>query len=201
MADDPRPKTLPPEDLEPDPGELVLEWAEALDRIDYLSLLGLPRPTSIDQVPSDDAVRDGFRAFALAFHPDRHLDAEPEVRDAATRVFRRGAEAYRVLQDPLLRRRYVRLLVEEGALRLQTEELEQARSSRGPAPSRVQDLIKSASARPFAERADELIAAGDFGQAKLQLQLAVMREPQNARLKEKLDELERKVTSLRPPRA
>jgi curved DNA-binding protein CbpA len=184
------PITLPPEELEADPEERVREWAETIDRIDYLTLLGL---SSLIE-PTDDEVRDAWRAFALSFHPDRHRDSEDDVRLAATRVFQRGAEAYRVLQDPVLRKRYLRLLA-EGHLRMPQDEVAQSR--RGT--DRLQDIVRSAGARPFAVRADELIAKGDLKQARLQLQLAVMREPSNAHLEERLRELEELLAKPRRP--
>lgn len=184
------PITLPPEELEADPDERVREWADSIDRIDYLTLLGL----STLFPPSDAEVRDAWRAFALSFHPDRHRDSEDDVRLAATRVFQRGAEAYRVLQDPALRRRYLRLFA-EGHLRMPQDEV--AQSGRGGA--RVQDLVRSAGARPFAVKADELIAKGELRQARLQLQLAAMREPGNAHLEERMREVEALLTASKRP--
>lgn len=183
-----RPKTLPPEDLEADPEERIMEWASSIDRIDYLTLLGL----SSILPPTDLEVRDAWRAFALSFHPDRHRDAPDDVRAAATRVFQRGVEAYRVLQDPLLRRRYMRM-VEEGQLRMSQDEV----TSSGRDGGRIQDMARSAGARPFAVRADELIVRGDLKQARLQLQLALMREPENIRLQERMQELQAKIDGAR----
>jgi curved DNA-binding protein CbpA len=189
------PVTLPPEALDEDPEEQVLAMDASLEELDYLGVLQMPDPAS-EEGPTDQEVREAWRAFALAFHPDRHLDAPPEVRAAATRVFRRGAEAYRVLQDPLLRKSYVRSIA-EGKKRMTIEELQQV-STRSMAPSSlVRHLVKSAAAEPFAIRADELIEQGSFSQAKLQIQLALAREPQNLRLKEKLDEVDKRLASLR----
>jgi curved DNA-binding protein CbpA len=187
MASDQRPQTLPPEDLESDPEDLVLEWAESLDRFDYLTLLRLPR----DREPTDNDVREAWRAFALTFHPDRHRDADANVHAAATRVFQRGVEAYRVLQDPPLRRRYL----SSGALRMSHEQISAAK--RGREITRAQDMVRSAVARPFAVRADELIERGDLKQARLQLQLALMREPQNELLNEKMRALEQQIAARR----
>lgn len=178
-------QTLPPEDLESDPEEAILEWARTIDSVDYLTLLRLPPGE-----PTEARVREAWRAFALAFHPDRHRDAPDEVRDAATRVFQRGAEAYRILLDPTLRARYMEL-VAQGALRMTPEEA--AESIRPSA--RAQDLVRSAVARPFAEKADELIARGELKQARLQLQLAAMREPNNAKLAARLRELDEQLRS------
>ncbi len=184
MAVDDERQTLPPEDLEADPEEAILEWARTVDAVDYLTLLRLPL-----EEPTEASVREAFRTFALAFHPDRHRDAPDDVRDAATRVFQRGAEAYRILLDPALRRRYMEL-VAHGTLRMSEGEIVESRRS---GSARVQDLVRSSIARPFAEKADELIARGDLKQARLQLQLAAMREPNNDKLAARLRELDEQL--------
>ena len=182
------PITIPPEDLEDDPEERIVEWAATIDRIDYFTLLGLS--TLIE--PSDDEVRAAWRSFALSFHPDRHRDADDDVRAAATRVFQLGAEAYRVLLDPMLRRRYMRMY-EEGQFRMSGDEVAASRSD----ADRIQDMVRSPGAKPFAVRADELIARGDLKQARLQLQLALIREPTNPRLQERMKELEEQISGAR----
>jgi curved DNA-binding protein CbpA len=171
---------LPPDDLETDPDEAILAWARALDSVDYLTLLRLPQTE-----PTSDDVRVAWRQFALVFHPDGRRDAPDEVRVAATHVFQRGAEAYRILLDPTLRRRYMQLLA-QGVLRMSPDEV----ADTNRPDERVQDLVRSAVARPFAEKADELIARGDLKQARLQLQLAIMREPNNQKLAERLRALD-----------
>lgn len=181
--------SLPPDDLEPDMDDVVLRWGASLDALDYFTLLRLEAATS--DSTTEAQVRAAFHAFALAFHPDRYRGAPDDVRDSANRVYCLGAEAYRVLLDPLLRRRYVRSLA-QGLLRMPPEEI--ADSTRNSGETTLADLVKSAAARPFAVRADELIAAGDWRQARLQLRLALTKEPHNARLEEKLRELDERVT-------
>lgn len=213
MSDDkPRPdsESLPPEVLESvppadpladDPWEVdeqLLDRARSMELRDYFALLHLHRPTSLDDLPDDDQVRRAFRAFALECHPDRFEGAEDEVRGAATMLFARGAEAYRVLLDPLLRRRYTRGLLEEHTLRIAQEEL--ALSTRTPevqASQRVVDLVRSRAAEPFATRADELLDRGELKQARLQLQLAVAKDPGNPRLAERLAALEQDLAKSR----
>lgn len=195
--EDAEPLSLSPEDLEMDPHEMILGWAVTLDSIDYLSLLRLPRPESPEHGPGDDQIRRAFHAFALVFHPDRHRGSPERILAAAATVYRRGAEAYRVLQDPLLRRRYVRALLDHGAVRMPPDEI--ATSMRGDSlvPQRFEDIVRSAAATPFARRADELIAVGDFKQAKLQLQLAMLKDPNNPRLEERMRDVEARIASTR----
>ncbi|GAC1352200.1 MAG: hypothetical protein NVSMB1_12700 [Polyangiales bacterium] len=185
----------------------VLRWASILDTVDYFSILRLPLPND-GEWPSEAQIRKAFHLFANSFHPDRHRGSSSVALDAASRVFRVGVEAYRVLLDPLLGPRYLRLYRETGALRLVPEELRQSIApSRGDSQDveRIDQMIRSASARPFAERADSLIASGELVQAKLQIQLALIREPQNARLQERLRALESQLATLRansrPPSA
>lgn len=180
------------EDALVDPDEVVREWARSLDAIDYLSLLNLPHDDALD----DHRIRDGWRAFALAFHPDRHRDAPDDVRHATTHVFQRGAEAYRVLQDPALRRRYLELLGSHGAVRMSPEQVARVRQEGDG--SRARDVVHSPAARAFAEKADELLEAGKLEAARLQLQLASMREPGNDSLARLLHELELRIAASRP---
>ena len=182
--------SLPPEALEPDVDDVVMSWDAVLDETSYLALLRLELHG--DALPTDDEVKRAFHGFALAFHPDRYRSATDEVRAAANRVYCRGAEAYRVLQDPLLRAHYVRQLA-SGTLRMAAEEISQSSRSSGAPTERdsIEDLVRSSAAMPFAVRADELIAAGDLKQARLQLQLAAMKDGgSNARLDERMRQLD-----------
>ena len=110
-------------------------------------------------------------------------------------MFQRGAEAYRVLQDPTLRRRYLELMASDGALRLSPVQVEQARQEGDGTSAR--DFVHSPAARAFAEKGDELLASGKLEAARLQFQLALMREPGNDRLARMLRELEQRIASLR----
>lgn len=184
-------ESLSPESLGPDVDDLVLRWDASLDAIDYFTLLRLSPPSAQSDLLGELQVRSAFHGFALAFHPDRYRNSPDAVREAATRVYCRGAEAYRVLLDPLLRRRYARLLAEDGKLRMPQEDVADA-VRRGDV-GELADLVKSAGARPFAVRADELVAKGDLRQARLQLRLAMTKEPHNARLEEKMRELEEQI--------
>lgn len=178
----------------PEDHHLVLSWAEALDQADYLALLDLPIPEG--DALDEGVLRDAFHLFAERFHPDSYPDAPDDVREAAIAVFRRGAEAYRVLRDPALRKRYLKLL-EAGVLRLSPEELAKAEKGERGRPTSAREAARTAAAASFATRADELIAAGDLKQARLQLQLAVMKEPDNEDLADMLRDVQEKLAGPR----
>ena len=84
---------------------------DQLELLDYYTLLELRD----DATPEE--IRDAFHRFALRFHPDRHIGAPVEKIERATHIYARGAEAYRALIDPELRKRYDVLLA-RGHLRL-----------------------------------------------------------------------------------
>jgi DnaJ-class molecular chaperone len=56
-------------------------------------------------------IERAYKALSLKYHPDT---ASPEGRAAATRRMQELNEAYRVLRDPVLRRRYDATLSTDG---------------------------------------------------------------------------------------
>lgn len=161
---------------------------DPLDELDYYALFGVERGASSDEI------RNAFHTFALRYHPDRHVGEGGNVEGRAERVYSRGAEAYRVLLDPLLRRTYDEGL-ERGERRLKPEHRADGASSGRPhARSSLRaPPMKSAQARPFFQKAEKAIAVEDWKQARLHLQIAQGHEPNNpvleARLKFVLEKL------------
>jgi curved DNA-binding protein CbpA len=163
-------------------GDELLARAAIVDRLDYFDVLELDRPEGDHLEPS--LVRAAFHRFALAYHPDRVRGEAEDVRAAATKVYVAGAEGYRVLLDPLLRRRYLRQLREEGRVRIAPEVLNLASHSGKPGRRAFVDVVRSAAAEPFARKADELRERGALAEAHLQLRLASLKEGKNALLEE-----------------
>lgn len=87
-----------------DPRARIMMAAAQLDRASYYELLSVPRGATRQQL------QQAFHRFALAYHPDRHIDEAPEVREAAKKIFERGVEAYSVLRDPKAAKVYDDLL-------------------------------------------------------------------------------------------
>jgi curved DNA-binding protein CbpA len=193
----------------------VRQWAQLLDTLDYFRVLALPRPPA-GHAHADDVIRQAFLKAATSFHPDRYKDAPAAVRTDVDAIFRRVNEAYRVLRDPELRARY-QLALGRGELRLPPDQLQRGSSSSipaaktptpapGPASDRpmltprrtgaIEAIIETQAALVFAQEADRALARGDLQKAKLQLQLALSKEPGNARI---LDALKRLQSSMPPP--
>jgi DnaJ-class molecular chaperone len=167
--------------------ETIGAWLGVLDDLTYYKLLGVRADAGPDELKA------AFHAFADTFHPDAHAGRPADEREAIGKIFRRGTEAYRVLCDPLLRAHYEASLAEGLAPAIASRKSAQPPATNRPGPRRLEDAIRSPSARPFARRAEELAKAGDFKQAKLQLSLASAREPGNAAIDEFLKSLEEKI--------
>jgi DnaJ-class molecular chaperone len=164
-------------------------WLEVLDELTYYELFG------VDPGVSPDDVRAAFHSFSDAFHPDRHMTRSPEERAALSTIFKRGTEAYMVLSDAGLRGQYDAQLGAKGHEHPQRMNIGLSRPPRGHSvgPPKLEDTVRSTAARPFARRAEELLRAGDYRQAKLQLVMANHMDPENEALQAALKDVEAKL--------
>jgi curved DNA-binding protein CbpA len=173
-------------------------WLAVLDELSYYEIFG------VERAASPDAIRDAFHSFSSFMHPDRHVGRPTVEREQAATIFKRGTEAYMVLSDPVLRARYDAQLTATGpAGTLPSQRLTGSLSRPPPksaGPPKLEDAVRSPSARPFARRAEELMQAGDYRQAKLQLVMANHMDPENDALTEALRVAEAALKTLRPPK-
>ncbi len=158
----------------------LLSWRALLDEASYYELLDVPASADPGEIKA------AFHRFALAFHPDGHLDHGPEALAVAQEVFQRGAEAYRVLSDPELRGRY-NLELAKGQLRLEAQRDAAARRPSSAVKS-LDELCRSAAAKLCAQRADQLISAGNLREARNELRMAIYHDGNaNRELEERLE--------------
>jgi DnaJ-class molecular chaperone len=171
----------------PDPD--LARWLEVLDELTYYELFGL------SQDAGADAVREAFHAFSDTFHPDRHMGRPPEEREGLSTIFKRGTEAYMVLTQPDLRALYDAQIAAQRQQRPQRMNVGLSRPPRGHSmgPPKLEDAVQSTAARPFARRAEELMAKGDYRQAKLQLVMANHMDPGNEALETALRDIDAKI--------
>ena len=155
---------------------------DPLDDLDYYDLL------RIDPSATADDVRRAFHDFAMRYHPDRYSGADDDKQERAAAIYRRGAEAYRVLTDVEQRRRY-----DEG-LRSGTLRYEEPSSSSVTRPPSGMLEVKNLRARPLLQKALEQIKSGDLKGAKLNLTLALNYEPENILLQAKLADVKQKLS-------
>ncbi|HEX3598050.1 MAG TPA: J domain-containing protein, partial [Polyangiaceae bacterium] len=159
--------------------ERLQAWVDVLDDSSYYELLG------VLELADGAAIQAAFHEFALAFHPDGHEDGTEAERTAARYVFRRGAEAYRVLSDPELRARYD-LALASGHLRLIGGEPAHRVDATSNLRS-LEDLCVTPAAKLLARRADEQINLGNLEQARWLLQDAMkMEEHQSDELADRI---------------
>ncbi len=138
----------------------------------------------IDPAAPPARVKEAFRAFALEFHPDEVEEDEGDAcRAKADAIFRRGAEAYRVLGNAATRARYDEGL-RQGHLRLVEVEAKPR-----PKPRTLEDIATTPKGKAHARKADQLLSIGDFDQARAPLVSACHEEPGNQELAERLDAL------------
>ena len=155
---------------------------DRLDQLDYYELL------SVEEGASADDVRRAFHAFAVKYHPDRHSDGSPEKVERAAQIYRRGAEAYRVLCDREQRRVYDDQR-SRGKVRFDPEDV--PRTSEGPGTGSIQ--VRSPRARPFVQKASDAYKKGDWAAAKLNLKIALQHDAGNALLEARLADVEQKL--------
>jgi curved DNA-binding protein CbpA len=177
---------MPPQD------NPVFAWVEALDDLSYYELFGLEAGVTPDEIQA------AFHVFCETFHPDGHVARDDGERRALTTIFKRGTEAYSVLVDPALRAQYDAQLASTTSPRpprVSFSPLSRPPSRMPGAAVPLEEAVRSPSARPFARRAEELVAQGDLRQAKLQLVMANHMDPGNAALEQALRDLESKLGS------
>jgi curved DNA-binding protein CbpA len=162
--------------------ERIFEWDALLDSSSYYEVLG------VLEIADTAAIRKAFHEFAVAFHPDAFPEADDETADALRRVFQRGAEAYRVLVHAETRADYD-LALAKGLLRLDAS-MPPPPLSRPSDIRSLDELCRTAGARRYAKRAEDLISAGDLSAAKRELQMAIREDGENPDLAERLDAID-----------
>jgi DnaJ-class molecular chaperone len=144
----------------------------------YYELLG------ILEIAGDEAVQSAFHEFSQSFHPDNNRGADEKLRADITRIFKRGAEAYRVLRDPRSRAAYD-LAMAQGALRLTGH-------GQGPAEKTNESLeatCRTSGGRLHARQAERALSERELDNAHALLRKALVAEGDNPDLERRFREL------------
>lgn len=161
------------------------EQPDPLEKLDYYTLL------QVAQGATADEVRHAFHRFAAKYHPDRFAGSGADAKkvERAAQIYRRGAEAYKVLCDVQRRTQYDAGLA-RGQLRF-----DPAAEPAAPAPAVGQwpIKVKNPAARPFATKAEQAFKAGEMGNAKVNLRMALSKDAGNAQIELLLGEVERRL--------
>ncbi len=152
-----------------------------LDEVDYYQLLGLERTAS------PDALRNAYFDLSLEFHPDRFfLLRSGDLKEKIYEIYRRIAEAHRVLSDERKRRAYNEAHEGTNAKRA-TPELRADSSLPQPAlgegtvdvTSQIAAVAETQQGLGFVDLAREAFGHGDFNAARMHLIFARAHEPGN----------------------
>ncbi len=157
------------------------EWAAALPSQHYYAILRVRYDAS-----TSDIVQ-AFHAVSLKCHPDRYVHEDPEAHRYAAEIFKRVVEAYTVLKDVELRKRYNVALKRRGVLRLDTSIVEKPPEVVGART--LEQVAREERAKIHARKADIFLSVGKLEEARIALVSAIQHEPSNAELKERLQML------------
>jgi len=176
-----------------DPRERILLAWSRLDEASYYDLLRVGPSTERAEL------QQAFHRFALAYHPDRHVDEDDALREKARAIFQRGAEAYTVLRDPRSATLYRQALA-QGRRRLSPEDMQQLSrpESVAPPPPRPRHsafplvaAMQTDDGSEVAERIERLMAEGRTQEAYQQLGLLELIEPDNPEVSRRMEALAR----------
>jgi hypothetical protein len=191
----------PPAPGDPLAGEATPSLEEARARCTrmetqtYFAILDVPMDVGAE------ALQRRFHALTRQFHPDAFFDADPDLRTAVGRFFRRVNEAYAVLKDPRRRRLYERGLSgppHTWALRLTEEAALAAQRQRRVRGGETQTgQWHWTHAREILQRArdEETPTRPALVEAAKMLRVALALEPSNEHFQHALEQLEYRIST------
>jgi len=171
-----------------------LTFLEALERrvaelegLDYFEVLRLQKTAG----PGD--VKDAYYRESRAFHPDRYAAvASPEVREGVARVYRRVNEAYTVLRDDARRAKYLAdVSGPDRARKLRFTEADESQVKQEQKQKLDEQMGQTPNGRKFYAAALVEAQAKRWDGAERAIKSALMYEPQNAKFKELLAQVEK----------
>jgi len=156
--------------------------AAVLDQLDYYGVLKL------DQGAGVADVKAAYYRESRAYHPDRFAAVEnAQVRELIGRIYRRINEAYTVLRDDAKRKKYVADLAgPDREKKLRFTEADEAQVKEGQKKKIEEQFGQTPNGRKFYAAALVDIEAQRWDGAERNLKMALMYEPQNAKFKEQL---------------
>jgi DnaJ-class molecular chaperone len=162
--------------------------AQALDQLDYFGVLKISK----DAAPAE--IKSAYYRESRAYHPDRFA-ASPDarLRELVGRIYRRINEAYTVLRDDARRRKYVAdVSGPDRAAKLRFTEVDEAEVKEAQKRRVEEQMGQTPNGRKLFAAALADVQAGRWDAAERALRMALMYEPENARFKEQLAEVEKR---------
>jgi len=166
----------------------LLEARDAeLDGLDYFEVLRLGKEAGAADVKA------AYYRESRAFHPDRFAAVPSvELRDRIARIYRRVNEAYTVLRDDAKRHRYLAdVSGAERAHKLRFTEAEESQVKQEQKQKLEEQFGLTPNGRKFYAAALREAQGQRWEAAERAIKSALMYEPQNARFKELLAQVEK----------
>jgi curved DNA-binding protein CbpA len=161
-----------------------IAWAESLETMNYYDILRVAPNAAPEEI------QKAFHDLSLRCHPDRFVEEEPDVAEAASAVFKRLVEAYNCLRRPQHRARYDAEL-NKGQVKFDEQKIEEKPKYE---QRTLYMIARDPKAKQFAAKADRFLSMGKLDDARLQMISACQNDPGNAELKERLDAIYEALT-------
>jgi curved DNA-binding protein CbpA len=166
----------------------------ALEGLDYFEVLRVNTAAS----PAD--IKAAYYRESRLFHPDRFAAIpSAELKERIGRIYRRVNEAYTVLRDDVKRRRYLADVTgPERDRKLRFTEAEESQVKQEQKQKLEEQFGLTPNGRKFYASALKELEGGRLEPAERAIKSALMYEPQNAKYKELLGQIEKAKPKLDP---
>lgn len=181
------------EAIDPQQAAALRRLAQGLSAVDYFQVLGVSQAVS----PGD--IKKAFYRESRTYHPDRffHLADSQEKSDIGS-IYKRITEAYYVLRDDAKRKKYLADLASaDRSSKLRYTEATESELKAEARKTVEEEFGTNPKARPFFKTALAELEKGNLPAAQSALKMGLTYEPGNARFKEKLVEVQKKIEDAR----
>jgi curved DNA-binding protein CbpA len=156
-----------------------------LDSLDYFQVLKIP------QTATPTEIKNAYHRESRVYHPDRvfHVD-DAQLKNRVNQIYKRVTEAYFVLRDERKRTKYLAdINGEYRLLKLRYDEIAEQEVKK----SMDEEIGKTPNGRKFYGAGLADLQAGRLEAAERNLKMALMYEPQNAKFKDRLEEVQKQI--------
>ncbi len=168
--------------------------AEALEGLDYFEVLRLPTTAT----PAE--IKAAYYRESRMFHPDRFAAVpSAELKERIGRIYRRVNEAYTVLRDDVKRKKYLADVTgPERDRKLRFTEADESQVKQEQKQKLEEQFGQTPNGRKFYAAALKEVEGSRWETAERAIKSALMYEPQNARFKELLAQIEKSKPKVDP---
>jgi len=158
----------------------VAALAKVIDDLDYYQIL------KVKENAFNQEIKRAYFKQSRIYHPDKYYTESPEFQKQVNKIFKRIAEAYKILSDEDKRALYTKAVKgpdRKKFLRYNKKLLEQSAREK-------EDEGQTQMGRKYYQLAKTAMNNRDYNSAKINLQLASKMEPANETFKKRLEEVE-----------